>query len=233
MGVHSSILQNDALIESMTSEELANYMLTFDVSYETYKSVIIAHKIDGAYVMSMNENLDDFFKAVGITSRNHQKQISRFLLQYYTKRLEYYSKRVGIFILGDVLYEQIEDEEDIDAGCSIIFDANEQELRQKVEIQDVVTTDPRTLMTNIFKIQGIPLDPTTIDPAVVKISKVIGHCETCDGEEMYDCFINYRVASEANTAMTLYLELKTKGIMIKLYTLHDVISILSSLQQKT
>jgi hypothetical protein len=69
-------------------------------------------------------------------------------------------------------------------------------------------------MTNIFKIQGIPLDPTTIDPAVARISKVIGHCETCDGEEKYDCFINYRVASEANTALTLYLELKTKGIMI-------------------
>ena len=224
---HKDHRDHHILIEAMTAEEIATIVSQLGVAYEKYSSVIIAYEINGSKLLSMNEDINKFLTDLGIISKVHQTKITQLLLQYYAKRLEYYSKRISESILGKVEFDKFEEEEELESCGMLEFDQTQSKIQSKTVIEDVVTTDPRSLMTNIFKFQGIPLDPSDIDPCVTKLIKVIGHCEACDGVEYYDCFINYRVASDANTAMTLYLELKTKGmlhiivVVNIIYAMHD------------
>eukprot|EP01033_Poteriospumella_lacustris_P005209 gene5209-3720_t len=66
-------------------------------------------------------------------------------------------------------------------------------------------------MSKLFEIQGIAVDPTDLDPAVEKIANAVG-TGFGDGFHKYDCFINYRVASDSDLAEKLFLYLKTKNI---------------------
>ena len=65
-------------------------------------------------------------------------------------------------------------------------------------------------MESIFKIQGVHLDPSDIKTAADKIANFV--CVYCDGEEYFDCFINYRVATDKDTAEKLYYILKSLGV---------------------
>ena len=67
-------------------------------------------------------------------------------------------------------------------------------------------------MSDLFGIQGIPLDPSDLDPAIAKIAQAVGYSGVCDGKTKYDVFVNYRVAADADLAEKVYLYLKTMGI---------------------
>jgi len=211
MGAGASVENGPKSIETMTTEEIADLVSEIGSSYEKYSSIIIASEIDGSYLVSMVEKIDEVLDEIGITSKVHRSKISKLILTAYAKSQssEEEEEVVEEVEEEEVVEEAEEEGEGVDDDIDL--DEREVELKNKAEIEDLVTTDPRTLMTNIFKIQGIKLDPTDVDPAVAKIVQAVGHTDECDGEETYDCFINYRVASEANTAMTLYLELKTQG----------------------
>jgi len=208
MGAGASVESGPQSIETMTTEEIADLVSEIGSSYEKYSSIIIASEIDGSYLVSMVEKIDEVLDEIGITSKVHRSKISKLILSAYAKSQS--SEEEEEVVEEEVVEEAEEEGEGVDDDIDL--DEREVELKNKAEIEDLVTIDPRTLMTNIFKIQGIKLDPTDVDPAVAKIVQAVGHADECDGEETYDCFINYRVASEANTAMTLYLELKTQGI---------------------
>jgi uncharacterized phage infection (PIP) family protein YhgE len=210
MGAGASVESGPKSIETMTTEEIADLVSEIGSSYEKYASIIIASEIDGSYLISMVEKIDEVLDEIGITSKVHRSKISKIILTAYAKSQSSEEEEEEVVEEEEEVAEE-EEEEGEGAEGDIDLDEREVELKNKAEIDDLVTTDPRTLMTSIFKIQGIKLDPTDVDPAVAKIVQAVGHAEECDGEETYDCFINYRVASEANTAMTLYLELKTQG----------------------
>lgn len=214
MGAGASIETSEPYvhtIESLTTEEVAELVSEIGSSYEKYSSIIIASEIDGSYLISMVDKIDEVLDDIGITSKVHRAKISKLILTAYTKSQSNITEEEE-----EEVVEEVAEEEGEGGDGDIALDEHEVELKNNAEIEDLVTTDPRTLMTNIFKIQGIKLDPTDVDPAVAKIVQAVGHDDECDGEETYDCFINYRVASEANTAMTLYLELKTQGNRILL-----------------
>ena len=80
-----------------------------------------------------------------------------------------------------------------------------------IKVGESVTKPPREIMTKLFEIQGIPLDPSEIEIAVEKLKGVIG-TGYGDGETKYDCFINYRVATDSDLAEKLFLYLKTANI---------------------
>jgi len=214
MGAAASVDTESNSIEAMTPEEIADLVSALGSSYEKYSSTIIASEIDGLYLISMIKKLDEVLDDIGVTSKVHRSKISKLLITAYKKNQSNEEEDDEVEVEEEVV-EEAEEEEDVEEGGEegdIELDEHEVELKSNAVIDDVVTIDPRTLMTNIFKIQGIKLDPTDVDPSVAKIAQAIGHDESCDGDETYDCFINYRVATEANTAMTLYLELKTQGI---------------------
>jgi len=220
MGAAASVDTESNSIEAMTPEEIADLVSALGSSYEKYSSTIIASEIDGLYLISMIKKLDEVLDDIGVTSKVHRSKISKLLITAYKKNQSNEEEDDEVEVEEEVV-EEAEEEEDVEEGGEegdIELDEHEVELKSNAVIDDVVTIDPRTLMTNIFKIQGIKLDPTDVDPSVAKIAQAIGHDESCDGDETYDCFINYRVATEANTAMTLYLELKTQGN--ELYSFH-------------
>ncbi len=66
-------------------------------------------------------------------------------------------------------------------------------------------------MSYIHIILYLRLDPADIETTVQKIKGVVG-TGYGDGETRYDCFINYRVASDADIAEKLYLYLKTANV---------------------
>jgi hypothetical protein len=83
------------------------------------------------------------------------------------------------------------------------------------KIPDEVEWTPRDIMTNMFQIQGISLDPKDIDPAMRKILAALesnSESYTSDGVNSYDVFLSYRVAADADLAEKLYLNLKLAGI---------------------
>ena len=54
-----------------------------------------------------------------------------------------------------------------------------------------VSVTPRKLMSDLFAIQGIALDPSDLDPAIDKIATTVGGSGgVCDGNKSFDVFIN-------------------------------------------
>lgn len=79
----------------------------------------------------------------------------------------------------------------------------------QIEVIERISRTPRSLMTEILTIQGIHLDPSDLDAAVSKIVQAVGRER--HSPYKYDCFINYRVASDSDVAEKLYLYLQTHG----------------------
>lgn len=85
----------------------------------------------------------------------------------------------------------------------------QENIPPQIEVLERITRPPRSLMTELLAIQGIHLDPSDLDAAVSKIVQAIGRERHSNYK--YDCFINYRVASDSDVAEKLYLYLQTHG----------------------
>jgi len=82
-----------------------------------------------------------------------------------------------------------------------------------IPIGEFVTLTPRALMIKMLKLQAVHCDPTSMDECVRKVSAVVGErsdAVSSTGKE-YDCFINYRVATDHDVAEKLYLQMKVAG----------------------
>lgn len=82
----------------------------------------------------------------------------------------------------------------------------------ELEIPSEITQSPRWIMDKILVNPGIHVDPTDLDPAIDKLSKMIGTGTDSDGVDKFDCYISYRVASDSDLAEKFYLYLRTKGL---------------------
>ncbi|RHY34465.1 hypothetical protein DYB32_000938 [Aphanomyces invadans] len=75
-----------------------------------------------------------------------------------------------------------------------------------------VTQPPSILLGRLLAYQGVHLiDPDDLSAVLDAICHAVGPSR-CDGVTSYDCFINYRVASEKGLAEKLYLHLKTRNL---------------------
>ncbi|RHY47438.1 hypothetical protein DYB30_006393 [Aphanomyces astaci] len=75
-----------------------------------------------------------------------------------------------------------------------------------------VTQPPSILLGRLLAYQGVHLiDPDDLTTVLDTICNAIAPSQ-CDGISTYDCFINYRVASEKAVAEKLYLHLKTRNL---------------------
>ncbi len=75
----------------------------------------------------------------------------------------------------------------------------------------VVTLSPREIMGSMFKLQGIFVDPSSLEDVMSKIVAAVGSGYG-NGIDKYDCFISYRVATNQDMAKELYFQLKVLGI---------------------
>ena len=88
------------------------------------------------------------------------------------------------------------------------------ELRtlQSVTVNDCVTLTPRSIMKQLFSIQGFHIDPSDAEYAALKVLREIGERRFGDGVTTFDVFINYRVETDKDFAEKLYHELKHRSV---------------------
>ena len=188
-------------IESLTKEQTGDLVAGIGQAYEAYRDVFISEGIDGIFFAKLSESeIKETLNDLGITKPLHQRNIClklQALKEHNTSNPNNATGNGNVAHISNAL-------DVIKNIASVVAD---------LDMPARVSKTPRLLMTELFAIQGIALDPSDLDPAIDKISSAVGSSGgVCDGVKTYDVFINYRVAADADLAEKLYLYLKTKGI---------------------
>jgi hypothetical protein len=196
MGSAASISKS---IKDFSPSDIADYIATLGEAYVQYKDIIISNGVSGDVLaeMTTEDEIKSCLQDLQITNAFHQKK----LISYLLKLLKAPSETATIKELNPT-------------GSVNTINSNLNNIQwsePQIEISDCITQTPRVIMSKLFEIQGIKVDPSDLDPAISKIKSVVGQ-GFGDGINRYDCFINYRVASDADLAEKLYLFLKSSGI---------------------
>eukprot|EP01038_Epipyxis_sp_PR26KG_P008916 gene8916-12024_t len=190
MGASGSVIT----LAQLTPEQVGELVANLGAVYVEYKNILISNAISGEVIASLSETeFAGLLNDLAIKNVVHQK----VLISHFKKL-----KGSG----QDQSSGTNKSSNQADDDCCKFF-----ALPSDFEVGEVVTKTPRSIMSTLFEIQGIAVDPTDLDPAVEKIAKAVGP-GFGDGINKFDCFINYRVASDADLAEKLYLYLKTKNI---------------------
>jgi hypothetical protein len=183
MGATGSV----ACSEHVSAEEVGTFVENLGVAYKPYKAMIIENGVDGKVLKSMKASeLKDLLSEIGIEKALHVRVLMSHLKDICSSSAS-------------------EAPQPVETTSSVPFKEHD------VVVNEACTMTPRTIMSKLFEIQGIPLDPTDVESAVRTIKDVVG-TGYGDGVSKYDCFINYRVASDADVALKLYLFLKIAGV---------------------
>jgi len=183
MGASGSV----ACSEHVSAEEVGSFVENLGTAYKPYKAMIVENAVDGKLLKSMKAaELKDLLSEIGIEKKLHV----RVLLSH----------------LKDICSTSTsEAPQPVETTSSVPFKEHD------IDVNEMCTLTPRKIMTTLFQIQGIPLDPVDIETTVQKIKGVVG-TGYGDGVSKYDCFINYRVASDSDVALKLFLYLKLAGV---------------------
>lgn len=79
---------------------------------------------------------------------------------------------------------------------------------------DIVKLSPRRILSRLFKLQAVHLDPKNLKSSAQQICTFIKNNRRyiADGKTSFDCFISYRVSSELQLATTLFYLFKSEGL---------------------
>jgi TIR domain len=192
MGSAASIVD----LEKVTSEDIGKYVKGLGAAYADYEKVIVENGLSGTYLASLKDEktIKSTLEDIGITKAIHQN----ILCTHFMKILKNSNNMVTSASAPEIM--MVTDTQN-----------NANWKPPEVKVNDCITRTPRSIMSSLFEIQGIKLDPTDMDPAIAKIKAVVGS-GFGDGVTRYDVFINYRVAADADVAEKLYLYLKAERV---------------------
>jgi hypothetical protein len=181
-------------LQNLTAEQVGDLLGGLGSAYSDYKVQIVANGCDGKFLKDIKDEkeFDELLEEMRIKNKIHLKKIR------------------GLFL--DLNLVKISN-----ADADIAIPTNDDENNQRIHTEILLKKSPRQLITELNKLQGIPLDPQSISTACDAIKNAIRACissysaQTISTKE-YDCFINYRVSSEADVAEKLYLNLKLSGL---------------------
>ena len=201
MGAAASIVGRET---TLTAEEVGDLIGSIGPAYVSYKELFVNEGIDAFYLHGQNE--EEFKKTlteIGISKELHINNIcKRFVSLAGAGRKEPETKP-AVGVSGGPSHC-------VNADMALKHIATAMKC---LDLPKGVSVTPRNLMSDLFQIQGIALDPSDIDVSITKISNAVGSSNgVCDGLESYDAFINYRVAADADLAEKLYYALKANGI---------------------
>lgn len=183
-------------LQNMTPAEVAKVVIGLGGALKEYGKLFEHNCVSGEMLASMKE--DDFMKLaeeLGIASNVHRKAI--FL------EFQKHSGVGGAVPAGGKA-----------TGTSASRTGpglNRVGVPETFDVGDCVTVPPRTIMTELFKIQGIDFNIKQPTEPLAKIAAFVGKSIIADGVTTYDCFISYRVAADRDAAETIYAQLKTLG----------------------
>jgi hypothetical protein len=190
MGAAGSTLS----LESLCAQEIGKLVAALGDKYVPYQQLIIDNGISGEVLASLTDvETKEIIISIGISNAAHQT-----ILVTHFKKLKNGGNGGGGGGGGGAVVAP-------NTGC--VFHP----LPTGFRLGESVTKTPRHIMSKLFEIQGIPVDPQNLDPAIDKIVKTVGG-GFGNGVDKYDCFINYRVAADADLAERLYLYLELKGV---------------------
>ena len=175
----------------MTAEDIGDAVASLGEAYAEYREKFVSNGVDGNLLMSLTEaDIVSCLSDLSISKVIHQKALTARLMKLKADMTGLASNKdatptAAVAAVGSAV--------DLDFAV------------------DSISMTPRSILTELFQIQGIPLDPSDLDPAINKIIQVVGK-SAADGINSYDCFINYRVAADADIAEKVYLYLKANGI---------------------
>jgi hypothetical protein len=181
-------------LESLSAEDIGKMVVSIGAAYQPYETLIVQNGISGEVLSTLDSTaIKGLLTDAGITNAVHQTVLcSNF------KKLKPAETAVATQPAAASAKN--------DPSCCQFH-----QLPDDFKVGELVTKTPRSIMCKFFEIQGICVDPTDLDPAVEKIAKAVGS-GFGDGNSKYDCFINYRVATDADLAEKLFLYLRNKNI---------------------
>jgi hypothetical protein len=188
---HPSTTAKVTPLEELTPEDIGELVASMGEVYRPYSAAIVCNCVSGAVLASIETHeMKELLMSLGITNVAHLS----VLAAKFNK-------------LKSTTVTQPAD----GGGSTPPRHAGFHPLPSSFVLKDKVTLTPRNIMSQLFEIQGIAVDPYDIDIAVDKLVKTIG-TGFGDGKTKFDCFINYRVSSDADLAEKLYLYLSTRGV---------------------
>lgn len=141
MGASGSVVQCDQL----SKEDIANFVESLGAAYRPYKEAILENGISGVCLSECQTDSDitSLLGDLGV-----EKQLHLRVLKAHLSKLTQQST--------------------INASTKVPPSDAQNWTPPKIEVGECVTCTPRSIMTRLFEIQGIAMDPTDIEPAVTK-----------------------------------------------------------------
>ena len=192
-------------LESWSPEKVASLVSSMGTAYEGYGAIFISECISGVLLSTLSQaEFVETLADLGITKGLHVKNICA--------HFESLKNAVGGGNHGNNSNSNSSSVTTVVSNVAGILE-KVATVVHGLDLPTRVSVTPRKLMSDLFAIQGIALDPSDLDPAIDKIVATAGSSGgVCDGDKSFDLFINYRVAADADVAEKLYLYLKTKCI---------------------
>ncbi len=185
-----------ASVETISPQAVGENVASLGAAYEKYRSVIEENGFSGEILADINsdQDLEAMLESIGITNLLHKKNLVK----------QFHKWKDGGSTPGS------------GGGSTGGGGSSETRTSSKsynIAFQDNITIPPKDIMSEMFQIQGIPLDPQDLEPAGQAIYQAVKErCNSSNQGMLYDCFIGYRVFSESDVAEKLYLLLKLKGL---------------------
>ncbi len=95
--------------------------------------------------------------------------------------------------------------------AGVAVDTPDNVIEEQIVFTLSVTMSPREIMKAMFKLQGLFVDPSSLEDVLVKIVAAVGSGYG-NGINKYDCYVSYRMHSDQLLAQELYFRLKDCGI---------------------
>jgi hypothetical protein len=188
----STTMGSAASLQHLTAEQVGDLVGGLGSAYSEYKVQIVANGCDGKFLMDIKDEneFDELLEEMKVKNKIHLKKIRGLFLELNLIKID---------------------------NADVAIPTTDDENNQTIHTEILLKKSPRQLITELNKIQGIPLDPQSMSAASDAIKNAIQSCisslspEALSDKE-YDCFISYRVSSEADVAEKLYLNLKLSGL---------------------
>lgn len=197
-------------INQQSSEDVGTMIAALGEAYIPYKKIIIDNGVNGELIQSLaNEaELNEMFQSLGITNFVHKKNMGNLLKKKDLPNSD--SNNSLAATVTEVKLTEISSPPQLNSEKPSSIDSN------SFKVVDSLTMSPSVIIQSICKIQGIELDPKNIDIGCSKIKSVVelnaNQPIVSDGNTVYDCFISYRVFSDADIAEKMYLYFKSQNI---------------------
>ena len=180
------------LSKDTTSDELADFLAGLNDTYAPYAKAVRDNLVDGATLLSCRSKEDaaELMEELGVT-----KLHARVLIAKLLEVIEKSAQPTTVF----------------SAPVKAAGGGAGGPRGALPHVPDKITQDPRSIMRQIFAIQGDDVDPKNLKSIIDKVGSDIRErvaAGWANGTDKFDCFISYRVAADKDVAEKIYLSLK-------------------------